>query len=413
MHVVSVGTITQGSSYGIGDHPDQPMDPQARNGFAWLLLLMFSANVMLSISLVTWQIASIPVRSVFAIGCVGLVAMFRWELITQSIMNHRIKHIIIALAAIFGAVSSMLSGEIPAVMGRQLLEIHVQCFVAMILGGVMVSVWGVRRVTFVLLGCIGVTSLVALMQYVNIGPAWDIRATLGSIQGDPPTTQVWYTRHFRALGVSLSPVIYATQICLGFAAYWMYRAHQTRGLSLVRLDFAIVFAFILFVVLSIISGNRSPLLGGVFFIMVYVLSRDARVALLCVAGGLIALPMMLFFMASLEQSGLRVANTSDGSALGRFTLGSYGIRLFLNQPMGYGLGFNPRDHWPEHWEFLQHMANAQAIRHYGLHNFFLNSLNKYGLPIIFVATFTAYHMLQEVARDDPVPYLHCARLLSQ
>lgn len=372
---------------------DQPFLPIERSGFAWILLFLFVANIMLSIALVRWQIASIPVRSVFALACLGLVALFRFELIVSALKNHRIKFIVIGLVAAFGMISSLLVKEELAVTFRQVLEIHFQSFVALLLGATMISIWGVRRITFLLIGCVGISAAVALIQFVDLSPGWGIRAILGEIQGDLPSTQRWYTRHFRALGLSYSPVIFATQVCLAFIAYWAYRIHETRGRLIKQFDFNIIVAVLLLFTLSIASGNRSPILGIVVFSAVYFMTRGHKMFLLFVAGGLLLAPLAFYFLGNLDNAGLRVASVDDGSAVGRITLATYGFRLFLEQPMGYGLGFDPRAHWPVHWEYLQHLPNVESIRQYGLHNFFLNSLNKYGVLIVFVGIFTMFYVL--------------------
>lgn len=378
-------------------HIDQSLAAPEKSAFAWTVLVLFAVNVGLSIALVRWQVASIPVRSFFALASLGMIAFFRWEIVVRAMSNHRMKLTVIALVAFFGVVSSVISREDPAVIFRQLLEIHVQCAIALVLGAAMVSIWGVRRVAYLFIGLVLASGGVAILQFTDISLAWDLRAGLGVIQNDLPTTKLWYTKHFRALGVSMSPVILATQLCLAFIAYWALRAHETHGRILASFDHRIVIALALFAALSVVSGNRSPLLGAVVFAAIYAATRESRVMLAALAAVLVAGPVLFLMLTNMGELGLRVATTNDGSSLGRITLGNYGLRLFFDRPLGYGLGFDPREHWPGHWEYLQHSPNLQAIRNYGLHNFFLNSLNKYGVPIIFVAIFIAYHLVRRWA----------------
>ena len=375
-------------------HPDQLLEAPEKSAFAWTVLLLFAINLCFSVALVRWQIASIPVRSVFAVTCLGLISLYRWGVILRALSNHRVKLAVIAVVALMGLASSMIARESPATVFRQILEIHVQCAIALVLGAAMVSIWGVRRIASVFIAVVLASGVVAILQFTDFSPAWELRAGLGAIQNDLPTTKLWYTKHFRALGVSMSPVILATQLCLAFVAYWALRMHETGGAALRRLDIRIILALAVFAALSIVSGNRSPLLGAVMFAAIYAATRESKVQLAAVAGALVAGPIIFLLVTKIGDVGLRVATTNDGSSLGRITLSNYGLRLFMDRPLGYGLGFDPREHWPAHWEYLQHSPNLQAIRHYGLHNFFLNSLNKYGAPVIFVAIFVAADMFR-------------------
>jgi hypothetical protein len=81
----------------------------------------------------------------------------------------------------------------------------------------------------------------------------------------------------------------------------------------------------------------------------------------------------------LAESGARVASTDDGSAVGRIVLSSYGWRLFTDRPIGYGLGFDSMAHSGDYWEYFEYYANADAIRNYSVHNYFLQILDKYGV----------------------------------
>lgn len=374
---------------------DQPFDTETVNPLDRLLLLLFCTNIALIICLVKWQVASVPVRALFALACLGLIMVYRWEVFVRALANHRIKFTIIGLVAIFGVVSSALANESPTTILRQILEIHVQAFVALALGASMVAIWGVRPVMMVLVGCVLVSAAIGVLQFLGFSPAWELRAVLGGFQGDPPTTTRWYTKDFRALGLSFSPVILATQASLAFIAYWACRLHQTRGRSMYRVDYAVLVALFLFVFVSLSSGNRSPILGAVIFFAAYAASRDHKFLLLTVSAALICAPFVIHVLGVLGETELRVARTGDGSSLGRFTLAQYGLQLFLDRPIGYGLGFDPRELWPAYWKDLQHMANPEAIQKHALHNYYLNALNEYGLPIVFVGIFTLYKFAKD------------------
>jgi len=130
------------------------------------------------------------------------------------------------------------------------------------------------------------------------------------------------------------------------------------------------------------SGNRSPLLGVLAFGYIYLACVSPILFLLACAAAIIAVPSFGVLQDHLISAGIRVAETDDGSAQGRGTLASYGVRLFLARPVGYGLGFSSTDYWADYWQYIQYSANSQAVKNYALHNYFLLTLNKYGVAAV-------------------------------
>jgi hypothetical protein len=61
---------------------------------------------------------------------------------------------------------------------------------------------------------------------------------------------------------------------------------------------------------------------------------------------------------------------------------TYGILLFMDNPLGYGYAFTPTDHWTRFWQYLAYDANPTGVTVADLHNYPLSMLNTYGLGIV-------------------------------
>jgi hypothetical protein len=81
---------------------------------------------------------------------------------------------------------------------------------------------------------------------------------------------------------------------------------------------------------------------------------------------------------------MRAFMTGDSSSEGRETLFLYGLRLFLDRPIGYGLGFAPMLYWGDHMELLLNVSNSQPALQVELHNYPLTMLNYYGIGILMI-----------------------------
>ena len=99
-----------------------------------LIRVLFVVTVVLSVILVKWNVAGMPVRSMTAILLLLVAAAFRLDIIAAAIRESWTLLCIIAVSALIGIVSSALNSNDPAYVGRQLLEIHVQAMVGTIVG---------------------------------------------------------------------------------------------------------------------------------------------------------------------------------------------------------------------------------------------------------------------------------------
>ena len=131
------------------------------------------------------------------------------------------------------------------------------------------------------------------------------------------------------------------------------------------------------------SGTRAPILGGLIFLVLYALQRRSFWLALTVIGGMLLAYLVWPVVVDLIQSSApRVMVTDDNSAAARIVFAYYGVRLFLANPLGYGLTFDPTQLWPQYWPDLYIMKAAAGAQVHPLHDYSLSMLNMYGIGLL-------------------------------
>ncbi len=355
------------------------IDRRLRNDWLWHLAAAFMiVTLLLSINAVKLGIGPLPLRGLTLIGALGAVTIVDPGALLKSVREAWRLLLIILCAAILGVIASMLNRADPAAVVQQVVEIHVQAILSVIGAYAIVTRFGPKVVLYGFLGAFGTSAIFALGQAAGLDAAWQARAMIGRLQGDPALTQDFYIRRYRALGLSYSPVLFGTQACVAIAAAYCLRLTARRNTG-GGVDWILICAIALCSLLSIATGNRSPLLGVVIFLFVYGIARSPK----AVAAGL---PILLILglgaqpmLSALDQAGVRVASTDDGSAEGRSTLQRYGLFLVGQRPYGYGLTFDSTEHWQQFYSKGRYLVNPNSIRKWPLHNYYLLIIAKYGL----------------------------------
>jgi hypothetical protein len=334
--------------------------------------------LFLSVSLVHWDLGSMPVRALYGTALLGALWAVCPAQCAAAFRKQRNTLLIILAFAVLGAGVSVLADDKPATVLRQILEIHLQATVNLLVAAAVLEICGARTLVQAFLVVVGLSMAFALVQAAGIDAAFHARQVLGMVDTE-------YDRS-RPAGLSMNPVLLGSQLCLAVALLYMYRRYSRPPEDL-RAEWSILALVAAGVAVSVASGTRSPILGMIVFVAVYLTRRFGAWA---VVAGLLALalqPLLSALLDHLQTSDVRVLQIEDKSATGRWPLIVYGWRLFLARPLGYGLGFDPAQHWGEHWTALSHMKNAVVIRHLALHNYPLNMLNKYGAGLLLLAPF--------------------------
>lgn len=333
----------------------------------FFLKAVFAGSVVCNIALVKWSVG-LPVRSLLTILLLGFIAWRYPRVATQALAQCRTVAFVTAYLAVVGLALTVANGEtIGEAMGT-LIEVYVQAFISVLVIYCLCLIVGLGAVTTIVAGAIFLTVTFSVLQSLGVQQAWDIKNFLDAFQGAPPqlTTD-------RPPGLSYSAVHVGYQVYVLFALALIWS--MVKGTPAYLL-FAIVFV----VISSITAGNRSPLLGALAFAVIYAYRFYPRATLML--GPLllaVTLPLFLSVMTTLDDAGLRAAETEDSSSVGRIALNYFGWLLFQDNIFGYGLAFDSQAHWPRYWQSLNTLENATIVQRYGLHNYFLNMLLTFGL----------------------------------
>jgi hypothetical protein len=338
----------------------------------------FFMAVLLSVATMTWSIGGLPVRAAAAVAGILVLAAGDPQLVVKVLYRVRGLLLLILGVALLGAAMSLLNGIDIVKLLRELLEIHVQSAVFLILTAMVASVCGGTTVVLLFVAAVGISAAFALGQFVGVEAAWSVRDTLARV-----THEVVRYDRLRAPGLANTAIALATHLTLALAAVlvWRQRLGEAVGAPR-RMDLAVVGAVAAFCLACLASGNRSPILGAALFLVIYSAVRAPRAFLVASPFVLLAVPLAGLAMESLQGTGLRAFTLGDKSTEGRETLIYYGLELLRDRPIGYGLGFDPTLYWGDYADFLLRFSNPGPVSQFELHNYALTMLNYYGIGIL-------------------------------
>lgn len=352
----------------------------------WLAAGCIAFLTLFNVALISLSIGTIPIRSVLVVGLLALFAILRPRLVQAAVTRHSLVFLLAGLLAGAGTFASFVNGADPGIVLRALLEVHVQAIITLLFATVAAQMAGPRAAIAAFVAAIGVTAGVAFLQLGGLEAAWSLREILGGLQGQDTHLDNSFLNR-RPMGLSFSPIHLATQVCLAFAAYAGLRLWEGRaGAGRAGLDWRIITAIAMMVVVSVACATRSPILGAAIFLILYLVRQgDARIAIVLMVAGIalyIAAPVLLDAMRGTE---IRVLRVGDNSSVGRLPLATFGMLLFLENPLGYGFDFSSQDYWTRFWPELYTLPSAGVVREAKLHNYFLNMLTTYGIGLLLAA----------------------------
>lgn len=344
---------------------------------------LFAFLLALNVALINYRIAGFPLRAIVAVALLGGLALIYparfWYVFRQHTMI-----LVLALAiAVLGSFVSAVNGTPPDAIWQGVMEVPMQVAISLLAASILANIAGVRLSSYAVVAVIGASTLIAVMQFVDIGAAWDLRRYLGALQKEGLLTPLL---NGRPMGVSFSPIQLSTQICLAFAVFAAAREHERRvKAQKIVADPLILFALAFLVVGSLVTLTRSPILGGLIFFAIYALRRPGSWLLfLGLLGGVILYLIGPLLLDYVQDAAPRVIRTNDDSANARVSMNTFGVLLFLDNPIGYGFAFTPADHWMKFWEHLYYTPHPSAVTTKELHNYVLNMLNTYGIGILLL-----------------------------
>jgi hypothetical protein len=325
--------------------------------------------------------AGLPFRVLTLFAAAGALALSDPAHLLGSIRRFRRILLLILFAALLGTLVSLVAGTPGGTIAAQLVEIHVQAAIGVLVAGTLALRLGIRAVILALLAGFATTAIVAAGQALGLDPAWDLRAVMGDLTNDPPITRLFYELRERPMGMSHSPVIFAQQAILMLALLLLPLLTRSGGGS--RFSWLVPISCVAIAIFCIATGNRSPLLGMAIFLATYLAFTLPRTSL-------VLLPLfgaLAFFaepvLEDVRDTGVRAVR-ADSSSENRGTLRQFGVRLIADRPVGYGFDFESTRYGDAHISALKYESSPGAIRLWALHNYYLLALCKYGLFILLM-----------------------------
>jgi O-antigen ligase len=358
----------------------------------WVCLGMLAVVLLLYIAFSPWTIASIPVRAVLLAGSLVLLVLFYPDAAARALTMHTPIFVLAAAMAGLGIFVSLANGAGLERIFRSVLEVHVQISFSLIFATIVAEVAGARASALVIVACVGLSALVAILQFANYDFAWQLRGTIGTFQGQAMHLDSSFVNR-RPMGLSYSPIQMATQICLAFAVYVAVAEREIviRSVPSDRINPSIVAATFLLIAFSIAIATRSPILGVCIFLAIYsALRKSGWLVVLLLIGGALAYLASEQLLELFQSRQARLLRVDDDSAMGRLALWKFGILLFRDNPLGYGFGFIPASqYWMPYWHEIYTLQGSDDIKTKELHNYVLIMLNTYGVGLVLMLPLVA------------------------
>ena len=343
--------------------------------------IAFAALLTATVALNAFKIGGVPIRGLVTVGALVLAVLFYFEIAKGVLKNNLLLLGLAVGLAVLGAFVSVANGAPVSAILWNLTEVHLQAAATILVAAILARVAGARASAIAVVAVIGISACVAVAQMMDIQPAWALRRALGPLTHEEIEGLNLLDR--RPVGLAYSPIQFSTHLCLAFAAFVAVR-DRLRGPAN-GADPLVVPALLALFAASIACATRSPILGGFVFIAAYALQRRTSwlplFLILAAVAVYFAWPLLMDVVGA---NAPRIVRTDDDSAEARSTLVYYGLRLFLDNPLGYGLTFAPMTLWQHYWPDLYMMQAPQGTRENELHNYAVNMLNVYGIGLLLL-----------------------------
>lgn len=297
------------------------------------------------------------------------------------IRTHFLTITVFAGIAILGSFLTIANGRGLGTIVESLLSNILQPLLIFICTCAILRLAGLKFTAWVIIGAGVATGAVALLQFVDFAPAWQLRAWLGRFQGSPSQIEEAVVDRTRPMGLSLTPIIFSYHIA---TAYIITNLLYRRKLMSPPLYGVLVLAMM---GMSAANGTRSLLLAIFVHEVLFSVTR-LRLGSFMWLVALAALGTV--GLLYLDATDSRVANLDDASAIGRWVLWTFGSHLAMDHPFGFGWGFDPTDYAWLYWEDLSDFGKAEGVFRLAIHNAFLNFFLNFGIYGVTIIAFAAY-----------------------
>jgi hypothetical protein len=356
--------------------------------------IVFAALLLATVALNAFKVGGVPIRGLFVLGALALSVLLYFDVAKRVLKDNLLLLGLAAGLAVLGIFVSLVNQASAAAVLWNVTEVHVQAAATIMVAAILARVAGPRASALAIVAVIAVSALVAAAQMMDMHAAWALRRALGPLTHEE--LQGLNLQERRPVGLAYSPIQFSTHLCLAFAAFVAVRDKLRWSAS--GADPLVVPALLALVAASIACATRSPILGGFVFIAAYALQRRTSWLPLFLIVAAVAVyfawPMLMEVVGT---NAPRVVRTDDNSAEARSTLVYYGLRLFADNPLGYGLTFAPMTLWQHYWPDLYMMQAPEGARENELHNYLVNMINTYGVGLLLFTPVVARLLMRSRA----------------
>lgn len=356
--------------------------------------IVFAALLLATVALNAFKVGGVPIRGLFVLGALALSVLLYFDVAKRVLKDNLLLLSLAAGLAVLGIFVSLVNQASAAAVLWNVTEVHVQAAATIMVAAILARVAGPRASALAIVAVIAVSALVAAAQMMDMHAAWALRRALGPLTHEE--LQGLNLQERRPVGLAYSPIQFSTHLCLAFAAFVAVRDKLRWSAS--GADPLVVPALLALFAASIACATRSPILGGFVFIAAYALQRRTSWLPLFLIVAAVAVyfawPMLMEVVGT---NAPRVVRTDDNSAEARSTLVYYGLRLFADNPLGYGLTFAPMTLWQHYWPDLYMMQAPEGARENELHNYLVNMINTYGVGLLLFTPVVARLLMRSKA----------------
>ena len=344
-----------------------------------LVLALFTIYLVLNTAFAKVSVG-LPVKDFVLVALFGLLFIAYNRQVLDFLRRHLAVVGVFLVFALLGFSLTIINDRAIDIATESLLKIIVQPFLILVCTYVLSLVAGIRVTTVLFVGCASLTGVFAILQFVGVESAWQVRDLLSNLQNETAHIRGMVKSRVRPMGLTLTPIMYSYHIAAAYIAlHFLYH----NGLIKRPIYFLLVPAILL---MAAANATRSLVLGIMLHEVIHHLVRFRINSIL----GAIALGIVgIIGFAYLESIGSRLTSISDASAVGRLMLYDYGLRLAADYPYGLGWGFDPVEFAWLYWEHLSEMGRAEAAFHLALHNAYLNFFLAYGVYGVATIAITA------------------------
>lgn len=361
---------------------------------AYIILVTFFLHLVFLSYLNNFNVAGLPLRSLFVIFCGGLVLLQGSSYVTDlKLLN--ISYLLLSVLGLFVSVLNQVDNSVVFTGLFRLL----QSYLVIVSGYYLLVNFGYKIIPYVVLAVAVPSAVIGILQAMGVDFAWQLRELLGTLQNTAISneiTEVFVNSRSRPPGLLLFaiPQTYLLFTALAMALFLYIRAYE-RGESTHK-----------FLLLSLVifggcvaSETRSAI--GAAAILILLTFWRVNFTLLAGAGVAMVIALMGYQLYSAQdpvqtEAETRLLSFEDDSAKGRMTLYKYGSELVLQKPLGYGYGFNSKDYAPEYFSNEKNLfsyAPTEKVQYLTeVHNALLNITHIYGVLGLAIFAFFVYQL---------------------